>query len=263
MNAATAQEVHIPNFWDPEERFIRPDITGQKRLRFLTTTDFPPFNFIDRRKRLSGFHVDLARAICQELDLASVCQIQAVPWGQLENVMNRGDGDAIIAGIALNVENRKRFAFTQPYFRIPGRITVRHGNLIEEPVHNALAGKRIGVVEGSAHQAYLATWLANTTIAPFANSTDLFAALADQKIDAAFSDGLTAAFWITAEKSKNCCRFSSGPFLAPEFFGHGLAIAMPKENRALAEAMNYALRTINDKGIFAELYLRYFPMSLY
>lgn len=70
-----AQNVLIPNFWDPNERFIKPDMTSRQRLKFLTTTDFPPFNFIDRKKRLSGFNVELARAICAELEMLSKCQI--------------------------------------------------------------------------------------------------------------------------------------------------------------------------------------------
>lgn len=65
----SAQEGFVPNFWDKHERFVKPDMSDIQRLRFLTTTDFPPFNFIDRNKRLTGFNVDLARAICQELDL--------------------------------------------------------------------------------------------------------------------------------------------------------------------------------------------------
>ena len=49
-------------------------------LRFITTTDFPPFSFIDASGRLSGFHVDLARAICAALEITDRCQIHALPW---------------------------------------------------------------------------------------------------------------------------------------------------------------------------------------
>jgi len=59
------------------------------RMRFLTTTDFPPFNFIDRKKRLTGFHVDLARAICEELEVLNRCQIQGLPWEELQDTLKR------------------------------------------------------------------------------------------------------------------------------------------------------------------------------
>ena len=43
----------------------------------------------------------------------------------------------------------------------------------------------------------------------------------------------------------------------------GLAIAVKKGDRELADAFNYALKTINDSGKFEELYLRYFPLGLF
>ena len=72
---ARAAEPQVPVLWDAKERLPKPDLSALPRLRFLTTTDFPPFNFLDGAGRLSGFHIDLARAICAELDIADKCQI--------------------------------------------------------------------------------------------------------------------------------------------------------------------------------------------
>ena len=90
----------IPNFWDPQERFIKPNVKDLPRLRFLTTTDFPPFSYIDKEKRLTGFHIDLARAICAELEVLPVCQIQALPFAELQQQLDESRGEAIIAGMA-------------------------------------------------------------------------------------------------------------------------------------------------------------------
>ena len=78
-----------------------------------------------------------------------------------------------------------------------------------------------------------------------------------------FDDGLAQSFWLQEEEGRKCCAFMGEPHISPTYFGQGLAIAVSQNNAALAEAMNFALRSINDKGIFAELYLRYFPISLY
>ena len=94
----------MPVLWDAKERLPKPDLSALPRLRFLTTTDFPPFNFLDGAGRLSGFHVDLARAICAELGIAEKCQIQALPWAELEGALQKGEGEAIIAGIAATPE---------------------------------------------------------------------------------------------------------------------------------------------------------------
>ncbi|RUW60499.1 amino acid ABC transporter, partial [Mesorhizobium sp. M4B.F.Ca.ET.049.02.1.2] len=42
-----AAEPQVPVLWDAKERLPKPDLSALPRLRFLTTTDFPPFNFLD------------------------------------------------------------------------------------------------------------------------------------------------------------------------------------------------------------------------
>jgi polar amino acid transport system substrate-binding protein len=71
------------------------------------------------------------------------------------------------------------------------------------------------------------------------------------------------AFWLAGSDSAGCCRFAGGPYLAPEYLGTGLAIAAAKEDPVLAQAFDYALHEISAKGTFAELYLRYFPVSFF
>jgi polar amino acid transport system substrate-binding protein len=260
---AKAQSAVIPNFWDPNERFLKPDLSSLPRLRFLTTTDFPPFNFIDRKKRLSGFHLDLARAICEELDLLGKCQIQALPWDELDKAIEDGEGEAIIAGLAITGESRDKYSFSRPYLQIPGRFVTLNEKRIEEPVYEALFRKTVGVVEASQHQAYFDLSFGERKSQPFPTRQQAFNALKAGEVDAVFTDALSASFWLASADAGNCCSFSGGPYLSEEFFGRGLAIAASKKNPELIEGFDYALKSINDKGIFAELYLRYFPEGLF
>ena len=57
------------------------------RLRFLTSVDFPPFNFTDQNGKLAGFNVDLAREICNELEIAAKCEIQALPFADMTEAL--------------------------------------------------------------------------------------------------------------------------------------------------------------------------------
>jgi len=258
-----AQTAVIPNFWDPSERFLKPDLSSLPRLRFLTTTDFPPFNFIDRRKRLSGFHLDLARAICEELDLLAKCQIQALPWDELDKAIAEGEGEAIIAGLAITAESQEKYNFSRTYLQIPGRFLTLSSQKLDEPIYEALFRKTVGVVEGSRHQAYFDASFGERASRSFPTRQLAFNALKAGEVDALFTDALAASFWLASADAGNCCVFSGGAYLSEEFFGRGLAIATSKQNPELVEAFDYALKSINDKGIFAELYLRYFPEGLF
>ena len=258
-----AEGPSIPNYWDEKERLPSPDLSGVERVRFLTTIDFPPFSFLDQEGRLTGFHVELARAICTELGIVARCQIQALPWDELDEAMATGQGEALIAGTAITAEARERYAFTRPYLRFPARFVMRNGSASGVPVHLAVAGKRVGVVAGSTHEAMLRAHFPDARPVTFTRSDWLLEALRESKIDAVFGDGMRLSFWIAGSSSENCCRFVGGPYIAPEFLGAGLAIATRQEQAELVHAFDHALRNISVNGTFAELYLKYFPVSFY
>jgi polar amino acid transport system substrate-binding protein len=258
-----AAEPEIPLLWDSKERLQKPDLSQLQRLRFLTTTDFAPFNFLDASGRLSGFHIELARAICDELGLADRCQIQAMPWAELDPAMRRGDGEAIIAGVAVTAENRQLYAFSRPYLIFPARFVTTNTRALAEPLYTKLNGLKVGVVTGSAHERMLRANFAEVQVVIFATQGEMTAALKANTIDAAFGDGMRLGFWLASADAANCCRFSGGPYIAPEFLGNGLAIAAPKDRPELAAAFDYALQAISAKGTFGELYLRYFPVSFF
>jgi len=263
VSAASAQEIIIPNFWDKNERFAKPDVSTLTRLRFLTTTDFPPFNFIDRRKRLSGFHIDLARAICTELDVLNRCQIQALPWAELQDAVKKGEGEAIIAGLSVSADSREIFDFSRPFLKIPARFIVRTTDGLVAPAYDAIFKKKTAVVANSAHEAYFKSVFANRTAESFPTREAALKALTDGNVDAVFSDGLSLSFWLTSSASNACCEFLDGAFISDKHFGKGLSIAIAKGDVRLKNSINFALSEINRKGTFAELYLRYFPVGLY
>lgn len=258
-----ADDIVIPNYIDPRERIASPDLSGRTRIRFLTTVDFPPFNFIDQSGKLAGFHVDLARAICNELDVLDKCQIQALPWEELGDALENRQGEAVIAGIAMTEKTREQFRFTRTYLELPARFVVNREALIDGETAAALGAKRIGVMKGSAHEDMLRAWFPEIAVVTFDRSEWLHEALRKGAIDGAFGDGVQLSFWLSSDVAGSCCRFFDGPYFSRLFLGEGLAIALAPSNRALARAINHALAALNRDGRFAELYLRWFPNGVY
>ena len=261
--AAWAEEPVMPNLWDAKERLAKPDLSSLQRIRFLTTVDFPPFNFLDPAGRLSGFHIDLVRAICRELDVTAKCQVQALPWDELEQALESGEGEAGIAGIAVTEQNRERFAFSRPYLTFPARFVTSRSSAVDEPLRERLKGQRVGVVRTSAHEKMLAAYFPALMAVPFERQELMLTALRSGQIAAAFGDGMRLGFWLSASESGNCCKFAGGAYLGPEYLGAGLAIAVAPHNARLAAAFDFALHELNAEGAFAELYLRYFPIGFY
>jgi polar amino acid transport system substrate-binding protein len=258
-----AAQQAIPNFWDTTERLAKPDFTSVRHIRFLTTTDFPPLNFLDDSGRLSGFNVDMARAICRELGILDKCQIQALPWNELQDALSKHEGDAIIAGMGITPKSRETYAFSRSYLPFPARFVVEKGSALEEPIYRSIAGIRVGVLRGTAHERMLSSYFPAAVAVPYDNENALHADLKAGKVEAIFGDGMQLAFWLSGTDSSDCCRFAGGPYLSDSFLGEGLAIATRPDDIALVNALNYALHQIGVTGVFSELYLRYFPVNFF
>ena len=128
---APIDPVQAPSFWDPDLRLEKPDLTGIRAIRFLTSDDYPPLNFALGDGTLTGFNVEIARAVCAELEIA--CTIQARRWDTLIDSLVTGKGDAVVASIAATPDNRDRIDFSQPYYETPARFVVRKDAELRPP----------------------------------------------------------------------------------------------------------------------------------
>ena len=253
--------VFIPGFWDPKHRPEKPDTSRMGVIRFLTEDDYPPFNFKGPNGQVTGFNVDLARALCNEL--GATCTIQVRRFNTLLDALDKNQGDAVIASVAITPQNRERADFTDRYYRTPARFVARKEVPLDRVTPEALAGKKAGVVAGSAHEAYLRAFFPEMTVRSYPNVETAFAALKRAETDLYFGDGITIAFWLNGSGSGGCCVFRGGPFTESHYFGEGVGIAVKRGNDPLRRALNYALFQLWEKGIYADLYLRYFPISFY
>src|SRR5690606_29291818 len=183
----------LPYHSDPDAREILPSLTPVPAIRFLTTADFPPFNFRDSTGELIGFNVDLAKRICAEVNVA--CTIQAWPWEQAANALSDDQGDALIAGLAMNDENGALFDFSATYLALPGRFVTRAPDI---GVFDAqrLAGRTVAARRDSAHADFIARYLPAAEAVLFDSEIAALEALRDETVDAVFGDAMRASFWL-------------------------------------------------------------------
>jgi len=254
-------EVTVPSFWDPSHRTEKPDLSNMRAIRILAESENPPFAFIGAEGLPTGFSVELARAICLELEVP--CTVQTLKWNYLPGGIDSGLGDAVIGAFAITADSRARFDFSNRFLTRPGRFVVRRKAGEMEVIPEGLAGKRVAVQSGTAHEAYMRAFFPGSVLFTFETEDEARAALKDGKVDALFADGLNASVWLNGTTSENCCRFAGGPFTDARYFGEGLAIAVEPGNDELREAFDFALARIQQDGTYREIFLRYFPISFY
>lgn len=253
-------KIFVPSFFDPQHRLTPPDMEGLSKIRFVTEDDYPPFHFATPDGSLAGFDIDLARAICEELKIA--CTIQARRYDLLGAAIDSNDADALLGSLRIDAQSRKKFDFTSPYFATPGRfVTATKSKVVATP--EGLAGKRVGVVGKTAHEAYVATFFPKAKRTAYKDRKAMREALQKGEIDAFFDDAITSSFWLAGTESKTCCEFRGGPYTESHYFGEGVGIAVKKGNRQLRAALDYGLALLAQKGVYTDLYLKYFPIGFY
>jgi polar amino acid transport system substrate-binding protein len=249
----------VPGFWDPRRRPERPDLSRIAVIRFLTETDYPPFNFTGADGNPAGFNVDLARSLCEEIKVT--CTIQMRRFETLLDALSSNKGDAIIASMAVTPQLRARLDFTDPYYRAPARFVSRKDQVLAEIRPEYLEGKKVGVIAGTAHEAYLKAMFTDAELHSYPNDDVLRTALRRGEVDFIFGDAISLAFWINGTDSGDCCAFSGGPFVESRYFGEGIGIGVRKGNDLLRQALNWALFRVWEKGRYTDLWLRYFSVS--
>lgn len=249
----------VPSFWDPRRRPERPDLSRINIIRFLTETDYPPFNYTGPDGLPTGFNVELARSICDEIKVA--CTIQMRRFDTLLDALSKNQGDAVIASFAETPQNRKKVDFSDPYYRTPARFVARRDLGITEIKPQTLEGRRVAVVAGTSHEAYMKALFTEAVLQSFPNAEAARAALKKGEVDLLFGDGVSLAFWLNGTDSAGCCEFRGGPYLESRYFGEGVGIAVRSGNDLLRRAFNWALFQLWEKGRFTDLWLRYFPVS--
>jgi len=250
-----------PQVWRPNPNLARGDLEGREPIKIFVGNDYPPFNYTDAEGNLTGYNVDLARAIC--LVLRVRCTITAVAWDELVPGLLNGSADALMAGMKITARALEDVDFTQPYFRTPARFAVRMDDDIGMADGASLEGKRIGVVRGTAHAAFLADFFPRSVIRLYGSDTEAMDALRNGDVDATFGDGAALMFWTLSPASRDCCRLAPGAYLEPRYFGTGSGIAVRRGDVPLRNSLQFALDRLLANGTYDALTRRYFPARIY
>ena len=120
-------------------------------LHFGTTTANPPFETVKGKGQATGFDIDLANALCKQMQ--AECKFTPQRFDTLIPALRFKKFDAIIAGIEVLPMREKQVAFSQPYRQELSGVVVT----AKDAAHGFadLQGKKLAVVKGSVHQRYL------------------------------------------------------------------------------------------------------------
>lgn len=116
-----------------------------------TDPTFAPFEFKDPSGQITGFDIDIARAVAKDLGVR--LEVQAVGFGALmPQSVTSGRVDMAMSGITITAERARVVSFSAPYYRSAQVFIVRGGNPGKFSWPGDVKGKAIGVQANTTGQ---------------------------------------------------------------------------------------------------------------
>ena len=219
------------------------------QITIATNAFDPPFETAaDNKGHFYGFEIDLMSGICKRLQLT--CLYKSLTFENILKQTKAGDVDIAVDGISITFEREKTYLFSLPYMASKAKLLT----LSSSPINNItqVEGKRLGVETGTVFIELAQSMFPNVKLIEYPTQSDLFQAVADEKVDIICLDAVTADFWVN--NNNGLFKTASEGITV----GIGYGIMANKKQAELIGAMNKALLQMENDGSYLEIYKRYF-----
>jgi ABC-type amino acid transport substrate-binding protein len=230
-------------------------------LRVAVDVPSIPFAMMDKRGNLSGFDVDIARALCVELQ--RVCVIRPMVFEGIIPAVVAGEIDIAVAGIGANEERRRLVDFTDKYYRSVNVYIEKRGNL-KGASPEKIEGLRIGAAQGTLQEQYLRKRFNGTAdIVTAASQDEVLGMVREGRLDLALVEGLSGYFFLKTEAGESL--ETVGEPLINSYDGSDAAarIVVSKKQPELRDAINKAIQALRRSGEYGKINRKYFDFTIY
>lgn len=218
-----------------------------------------PFCWTNERGELTGFSVEVARALCKAMD--SECRFVTTNFADFLPGIVEKRFDFVVANVLRTAEREKTVDFTNRFWRSSSMFVGKPG-AVAEISKAALKGKAIGVQKGAVQEKYLNEHYADAAkIVTFATNTERNQALAAGKVDLIFGSTVSHYAFLTTKEGAHF-EFIGGP-IDGQGLGGDVAIPLAKGREDLRKRLNTAIDAIVRDGSFARINNAYFSSSVF
>lgn len=213
-----------------------------------TNAEFPPFEYVDDNGEPDGFDIALIKAIGEKLGVE--VEVENMEFASLVSSIG-SKIDVSIAGMTVTDERKESVDFSDSYYEAVQYVILPADS--EIATADDLVGKTIGVQLGTTGDFIASDDIADTTVQQYNKAVDAVNDLVNGRVDCVIIDKNPALVFESKFEGQVVAVDGAQFGFEPEEY----AIAMPKGDAALVDAVNAALAEIKADGTFDELVKTY------
>ena len=214
-----------------------------QEITFAMEPGYPPFETTNEKGEIIGFDVDVANAICKEIQ--ATCHFKSQSFDALIPSLKAKRFDAAISAMDITEARAKQVSFSNAYYDSTASYVALKGKA------DLASAKTIGVQNGTTFQQYTAAETKQYNAKSYASLQDAILDLKNGRIDIIFGDTAVLSDMISKESE---IQFVGEKVTNKKYFGNGLGIAVNKSSKELLESLNKGLETVKANGEYQKIY---------
>lgn len=221
---------------------------------------YPPFSLTTKDGKLEGFDIDIANALCKNMDVE--CKLVKQDWDGIIPALLARKYDAIVASMSMTDERKEKVAFTNHYYKSPARFITKKDSKIEIS-KDGLKGKSVGVQRGTVSDKFITgTFGEGVDIKRYGTQEEAYLDLNAGRAELVFADAFVLLEYLNSDNGKGY-EFVGDSYSDPKYFGEGIGIALRKKDSELTEKLNKAIEGIRADGTYDTIRKKYFDFDIF
>jgi len=232
-----------------------------KDLKVAIDPTYEPFTFKTPDGKPTGFDVDIAQALCQQIKRKCVFVEQV--WDSMIAGLMARKYDVIISSMSVTEERQKQIDFTDKYYNTPSRVVLRKAFKYDGPA--SVKGKKIGVLKASTQEKYALGELkpAGAEVVSYEAQDQVYLDIKAGRLDGTVADHVEVTGGFLSKPEGKDFELKGEELYIPKYFGIGAGIGLRKGQDALKGELNAAIKAIRANGTYKKINDKYFKFDVY
>jgi lysine-arginine-ornithine-binding protein len=238
---------------------LSANVLAVDKLKIGTEGAYAPFNSVDASGNLIGFDIEIGNALCAAMN--TECEWVTSDWDGIIPALLAKKFDAIIASMSITDERKQKISFSQKYYTSPVKFARIKGSSFEITAEQ-LKGKYIGVQSSTVTENFVRGAFPGAKVKAYKTQEEANLDFIAGRVDVVAADSFVLYDFLDSTQGQQA--EAVGPdFDDAKYLGEGIGIGVRKDDTALINKLNAAIKKIRADGTYKKINDKYFKFDVY